>query len=84
MVSIEKQQQYIIDAINEELKKTHKFDLRNSFREAVWFEPASGRFLFDDSYIRYEVIEPMIADGTLEFKSFEMHQGDKMLKYVLA
>jgi len=84
MVSIEKQQQYIIDAINEELKKTHKFDLRNSFRQAVWFEPASGRFLFDDEFIRYEVIEPLITDGTLEFKSFEMHQGDKMLKYVLA
>ena len=84
MINIEKQQQYIIDAIDNERKKTHKWDLRNTFRQAVYFEPASGRFLFDDTYIRYEVIEPLIANGTLMYKEFAMHQGDKMLKYVLA
>jgi hypothetical protein len=83
MINIETQQQYIIDSINEERQKTHKFDLRNPFREAVYFEPSYGRFLFDDGYIRYEVIEPLIADGTLVYKEFAMHQGDKMLKYVL-
>ena len=84
MINIEKQQQYIIGAMDNERKKTHKWDLRSSFKEAVYFEPASGRFLFDDGYIRYEVIEPLIADGTLVYKEFAMHQGDKMLKYVLS
>jgi hypothetical protein len=32
MINIETQQQYIIDAINDERQKTRKFDLRNSFR----------------------------------------------------
>ena len=84
MLNIETQQQYIIDTIMLERDSYKVDDTPSSFRNAVWFEPAAGRFLFEDSYISHEVIEPLIADGTLEYKAFEMHQGDKMLKYVLS
>ncbi len=78
---ISDQQERIIDIIRNEVRKE---DTPSSYRSAVWFQPSSGSFLFDDRYIRYEVIEPMIRKGILVYKCYNMHQDEMMLKYELA
>lgn len=83
-MKIKKQQQDIVDAIEKELTNKHKYHKPSYYRHSVWFQPLSGRFLFDDTYIRYEVIEPLIENNKLVFKGVENHQGEKMLRYVLS
>ena len=83
MSNIEQQQKYIIDRIKEELAKK-EYNKPSSFTHSVWFVPETGRFLFNDMYIMYEVIEPLIEKKTLVFKSIENHQGEKMIRYVLS
>lgn len=83
-MNIEKQQQELIRLIKEELSLYDKGQLPSSYRHSVWFYPEYGRFLFDDSFIRYEVVEPLIQKGILIYKKFQEHQGEKMIRYVLS
>jgi hypothetical protein len=83
-MNIEKQQQDIVASIKSELAIKNKFDKPSSFRNSVWFQPSSNRFLFADQYRRYEVIEPLIENKTLTFQSVEIHQGEQMLRYLLS
>jgi len=80
-IRTEEHQQGIINRIKEELKSHKK---PSSYYHSVWFRPLTGRFLFEDMYVYYEVIEPLIDNKTLVFKGVENHQGEKMLRYVLA
>jgi hypothetical protein len=80
----QEEQQNLVDSIKHELSKTHKFYKPSSFRHSVWFHPSVGRFLFDDQYRKYEVVEPLIENKTIVFKGIENHQGEKMLRYVLS
>jgi hypothetical protein len=76
------EQKYILNEMREEVgSTTHK---PSSFLHSVWFEPTSGRFLFEDSHIPYEIIEPLIYNNTLTYKGIENHQAEKMLRYILA
>ncbi len=75
------QQERIIHIIRNEVRKE---ETPSSYRSAVWFQPSSGRFLFDDGYMRYEVIEPMISKEILVYRGNHIHQGEFMLKYELA
>jgi len=84
-ISTEEYQQDIINTIKEELKKKDMRCMRpSSYYHSVWLRPLTGRFLFADRYVYYEVIEPLIDNKTLIFKGVENHQGEKMLRYVLA
>lgn len=83
-MNIEKQQQDLIASIKHELAKENEFYKPSSFWHSVWFQPTSARFVFGDQYIRYEVVEPLIENQTLVFKGVEIHQGEKMLRYVLS
>jgi len=81
-ITIKKQQDYIIEQLKIEKEKIEPY-LSKSFKEFIWFQPQSGRFLFDDGYIRYEIIEPLILNGTLIFMNYTKHQGELMLQYGL-
>jgi hypothetical protein len=81
-ITIKKQQDYIIEQLKFQKEKIEPF-FSSSFKEFVWFQPQSGRFLFDDGYIRYEIIEPLILNGTLIFMNYTNHQGELMLQYGL-
>ena len=83
MTPVEQQQEYLIASIRQEIEGAYKYFNPSSFRHSVWFQPSSGRFLYDDRYRRYEVIEPLIENKTLVFKGIEKHQGEKMLRYTL-
>jgi hypothetical protein len=83
-LNTEKQQQDLVDSIKHELSKKNKFHKPSSFWHSVWFHPLSGRFLFADQFIRYEVVEPLIENKTIVFKGIENHQGEKMFRYVLS
>lgn len=83
-MNIETQQQYIIETMQDELNKTSIAMSPSSYRHSVWFDPKQGLFIFNDYCVKYEVIYPLIEDGTLIYKAFELHQGEKMLRYVLA
>ena len=87
MTPVEQQQEYLISSIRQEIEGAYKYfnpSFKPSpFRHSVWFQPSSGRFLYDDRYRRYEVIEPLIENKTLVFKGIEKHQGEKMLRYTL-
>jgi hypothetical protein len=76
-MNIEKQQEALLA-----LMKNEKLN-DSSFYHSVWFQPSSGRFLFDDKYTRYEIVEPLIENKTLVFKGIENHQGESMLRYTL-
>jgi hypothetical protein len=76
-MNIEKQQEALLSS----MKNVSLND--SSFYHSVWFLPLSGRFLFADTYIRYEVVEPLIENKTLVFKGIENHQGESMLRYAL-
>jgi hypothetical protein len=84
-MNIEKTQQALVASIKEEFKNFRDNPNRrpSSYRHSVWFQPLSGRFLYDDTFINYEVVEPLIENETLVFKGIENHQGEKMLRYVL-
>jgi len=79
-MNIAQQQTDLVALIKQELLK----EKPSSFFHSVWFRPLSSRFLFGDKYTRYEVIEPLIENKTLVFKAIESHQGEQMLRYVLA
>jgi hypothetical protein len=83
-MNTKKQQQDLVASIKDELSKENEFHKPSSFWHSVWFQPSSGRFLFADQYTRYEVVEPLIENKTLVFKSVESHQGEQMLRYVLS
>lgn len=83
-MNIEKQQHDLVACIQHELAKENEFYKPSSFWHSVFFRPSSGRFLYADEYIRYEVVEPLIENRTLIFKGFEIHQGEQMLRYVLS
>lgn len=83
MINIKEQQQDLIALIKQELAEGNEYK-PSSFFHSVWFQPSSGRFLFEDLYTRYSVVEPLIANKTLVFKGVENHQGEKMLRYVLS
>jgi hypothetical protein len=83
-MNIEKKQQSLVATIVEELTRDNPSRPPSSYRHSVWFQPLSGRFLYDDTYIKYEVVEPLIENGILVFKSIGNHQGEKMLRYVLS
>lgn len=83
MTPVEQQQEALIASIRQEIEGTYKYFNPSAFRDSVWFQPSSGRFLYDYRYRRYEVIEPLIKNKTLVFKGIEKHQGEKMLRYTL-
>jgi hypothetical protein len=84
-MNIKKQQENLINSIEDELGKPEDIGLKHSsFYHSVWFEPLAGRFLYADKWVLYEVVEPLILNKTLLYKGFETHQGQKMLRYVLA
>lgn len=80
-MTIKEQQELIISSIKEELS-TEK-TLRYLYLTAVYLDPSNARFLFNDMYVKYEVIEPLINNGTLKYKGIKSHQGIKMYKYSL-
>lgn len=82
-MNIEKQQQYLVTAIKQELSREDEFYKPSPFWHSVWFQPSTGRFLFADNYIKYEVIEPLIENKTFIYKGYENHQGEQMLRYVV-
>jgi len=55
----------------------------SSFRTGVYYQPTSGKFLFDDHYVLYEDIIYLIKRKILLFKGFEVHQNEKMVRYEL-
>jgi hypothetical protein len=83
MIPINEQQENLITILKQELAKENKFYKTSTFLNSVWFKPETGRFLFNDYYVRYEVIESLIENKTLIFEGIEKHQGEKMLRYVL-
>ena len=83
MIPVKQQQEYLIASIRQEIEGMNKHFNPSSYRHSVWFQPSSGRFLYDDRYRRYEVIEPLIKNKTLVFQGIEKHQGEKMLRYTL-
>jgi hypothetical protein len=80
---IKAQQKQIIDSIQKEIWGADEFMKPSAMLHSVWFYFKIGRFLYNDSCIRYEVIEPLIEDGTLVFFGIEPHQGEQMARYVL-
>ena len=83
-MDMKKEQEKIISSMKEELLLKHKFYKPSSYRDSVWFTPSKARFLYDDIFRKYEIIEPLIESGELIFKGIENHQGEKMLRYTLA
>jgi hypothetical protein len=82
-MNIQKKQNEIIDSIKKELSNDNIFK-PSSFKHSVWFQPECAKFLYNDEYIEYEVIEPLIENKTLRFKKIENHQGEQMIRYVLS
>jgi hypothetical protein len=56
----------------------------SSIRHSVWFWPKRGWFIYNDRAVAYDLVEPLIRENVLVFKGYEDHQGEKMLRYVLA
>lgn len=84
-MDIKQQQEAIVASMKAEVSKQETdWDKKSSFLHSVWFQPATGRFIFNDLFTRYEVIEPLIEDKTLQFKGVEQHQDEQMLRYVLS
>jgi hypothetical protein len=83
-MDIKKQQEDLVNSIKNELSLKSKIYKTSPYRDSVWFQPKSGRFLFDDTFRKYEIIEPLIESGEFVFKGIENHQGEKMLRYVLS
>jgi len=83
MTEIKKQQRDLVASIKAELTEENDY-IPSPFWHSVWFKPSSGRFLFGEKYIRYRVVEQLIANKTLVFKGVEIYQGEKMLRYVLS
>lgn len=82
-MNISKQQAYLIASIKLELAKKDKYNAPSSYFDSVWFYPRTGRFLYADGFVLYEIVEPLIKNATLVFDGFKDHQGEKMLKYIL-
>lgn len=72
------QQEKLIDLLYEAKQKKE-----SSMFNSVWFEPENGRFLFQDNWIYYNQVEPLIRDKRLVFVGYEKHQGTLMLRYQL-
>lgn len=83
-MDVKKAQEKIISSIKEELSLKDILQKPSSYRHSVWFIPSKARFLYDDTFRKYEIIEPLIESGELIFKGIENHQGEKMLRYTLA
>ena len=67
------------------LLKFAKKDIHaNNLTKYVWFQFSTGRFLYNDLFMRYEVIEPLIESKQLIFKKIDNHQGEKMAQYIVA
>lgn len=75
-IEIKEIQLYIIERIKNS-------DVNWSFTNSVWFIPSIGKFLYDDRLVNYEIIEPLIEQNKLIFKEYKIHQGEKMLRYIL-
>ena len=57
----------------------------SSFEHSVYFDPECARFMYEDQYVLYEIVEPLIRKGIIKLKSksFVNHQGVFMLSYGL-
>ena len=82
-MNIEKKQNEIIDSMKKELLKDNTLK-PSSFRHSIWFRLGCAKFLYNDEYIEYQVIEPLIENKTLRFKRIENHQDEQMIRYVLS
>ncbi|TDE45488.1 hypothetical protein E0I26_05935 [Flavobacterium rhamnosiphilum] len=83
-MDIKKQQEDLVTSIKNELSLKSKIYKPSLYLDSVWFQPKTGRFLFNDTFKRYEIVEPLIECGVLIFKGIENHQDEKMLRYVLS
>ena len=75
---IQSGQNYIVNSITE-----YKLDnnyLQNMFY-CVFFQPSTGKFLFEDRYYHWEIIFPMIEKDILKFTGIKKHQGELMPSY---
>lgn len=73
----------IIESIKEELALKNKYFTPSSWRYAVHYLPECGEFIYNDSVVRYSVIQSMIQDKTLIYDGIKKHQGELMPRYVL-
>ena len=75
---IQNGQSYIVNSIT-------AYKLDNTYWEnmyyCVFFQPSTGRFLFDDRYYHWKIIFPMIEKNILKFKGMKKHQGELMPSY---
>ncbi len=67
-----------------EIRNELKEERPSSYRHSVWFMPSAGRFLYNDRWVHYNQIAPLIENKTLIFKGYKKHQGIRMLRYVLS
>jgi len=79
-----KQQKALIECINHELAKKTGFYKPSPYYHSVWFQCSTGRFIYADKILDFDVVVPLIENKTLVFKAVVNHQGEKMLRYVLA
>lgn len=57
---------------------------QSSFKNSIWFQPITARFIFDDVFVQSSIVEVLIESEIIIFKGYEVHQDEKMLKYVLS
>lgn len=68
-----------------EILKSAKTDIHaTNFTKYIWFQFTTGRFLYNDQFVNYDYIEPLIASKQLIFKKIDNHQGEKMAQYIVA
>ena len=83
-MNIQEEQKKIIDSIKEQIY----FNIKNTYqsskwRDSVFFYCSSGEFIYNDAYVKHEIIKPLIDNGILLFKGIEKHQGESMPRYTL-
>lgn len=83
-------QQALLKMMNDEVKKPLKtkknmfeLELRSSWRDAVYFYPAGGFFMYNDRPIHFDIVFGLIEVGLLKFENIATHQGLKMPRYTL-
>ena len=72
----------LIEIMTKEIEKP-KED-QSKYLNSIWFMPESGRFLFNDRFIHFDFVDPLIQSKTIVFKGIEIHQGERILRYVLS
>lgn len=72
----------LIHEIRTEIKEPF-YKKSSPYRDSVWFKPDEGKFLYNDLFIKRDLITEMIKDGILVYKGIGMHQNEQMLQYKL-